>query len=175
MDKNSTFLQIIPMVLGVLVFLLGCQPAFAGQVLTADEVKALFSDKTVHSYHEKKRFDIVLYYGALKKVNKDKPKIKKVDKGEDENKVKSNTNENDKTKNEYIGELKGIRNERKSSGIWWVTTNGEICVKRVAINRCRIVIKEDGIYKKYKVTGKDENTLTETINLIEQGNSKNFN
>ena len=174
MDKNSALPQIITIVFGVLVFLLGGQPVFAGQVLNADEVKALFSDKTVHSYHEKKGFEIVLYYAALKNIDKDKPKIKKEDKDEDENKDKNNTNKNAKTKIEYIGELKGIRNERKSSGTWWVTTNGEICVKRVAINRCRIVIKEDGIYKKYKVTDGDENTLTETIKLIEEGNSKNF-
>ena len=174
MNKNSALLQIITMVSGILVFLLGGQPVFAGQVLNADEVKALFSDKTVHSYHEKKGFDIVLYYGALKKINKNEPKMKKEDKDEDKTKDKNNTNKNAKTDIEYIGELKGIRNERKSSGTWWVTTKGEICVKRVAINRCRIVIKEDGIYKKYRVTGGDENTLTETIKLIEEGNSKNF-
>ena len=80
MDKNSALPLIITMVLGVLVLLLGGQPVLAGQVLNADEVKALFSDKTVHSFHEKKRFDIVLYYGALKQINEDKPKIKKKDK-----------------------------------------------------------------------------------------------
>jgi hypothetical protein len=54
MDKNSALPQIITMVLGVLVFLLDGQPVFARQVLNSDEVKALFSDKTVYSYHEKK-------------------------------------------------------------------------------------------------------------------------
>lgn len=170
------------MILGVLLFLSGGQPVIAGQVLNADEVKALFSDKTVHSYHELKGFDIILYYGALKNINKPKPKTKKKDKDEDEdedegeNKDKNNTNKNAETKIEYkyIGKLKGIRNNKKSSGTWWVSKNGELCVKRVAIKRCRIVTKEDGIYKKYRVTGSDENTLTETINLIEEGNSKNF-
>lgn len=174
MHKNSAVLQIITMVLGVMVFFLGGRSVLAGQVLNADEVKALFSDKTVYSYHEKKGFDIVLYHGALQKINNDKPKNKKENKDGDENKDKNNTNQNAETENKYIGELKGIRNERKSSGTWWVTKNGEICVKRVAINRCRIVIKEDGIFKKYKVTSSGVNTLTETINLIEEGNSKNF-
>ena len=174
MDKNSAARQIITVVLGVLVFSLGGRPVFAGQVLNTDEVKALFSDKTVHSYHEKKNFDIVLYYGALKQAKKDEPKDKKKGKEEDKNKDKTNTDKNPKAKIENIGVLKGTRNGRESSGTWWVTDNGEICVKRVAISRCRIVIKDNGIYKKYKVTGKDENTLTETIKLIEEGNSKNF-
>jgi hypothetical protein len=177
MHKNSALPQIITKVLSILVLFLGGQPVFAGQILNAEEVKALFSDKTVYSYHERKRFDIVLYYGALKKINNDEPKENKEDKNKDENKAKNKTSKtanSDKSEIKYVGVLKGMRNKRKSSGTWWVSKNGEICVKRVVISRCRIVIKENGIFKKYKVSDRGENTLTETINLIEEGNSKNY-
>ena len=120
-----------------IVFCLLWIPAYAERKLNVFDVNALFSGKTIHSYHEQKKFDIILYFA---------PK----------------------------GTFRGIRNGKKSSGKWWVNDKGEICVKRVAISRCRVVIEHNGTYKKYKLKNEKDLILMETLTAIEDGNPKKF-
>lgn len=48
----------------VLLMLAVSFPVHAGKVLSADEVKALVSGKTVHAKHEKKGFNFSVYFNA---------------------------------------------------------------------------------------------------------------
>ena len=112
-------------------------PAIAKRSLGAVEVIALFTNKTVFSHHEQKRFDIVVFYDAS-------------------------------------GEFRGERNGKKSSGTWRVKENGEICTKRYVIERCRIVIEDNGVYKRFKVEEGKEPILMTTIKEIKSGNVNGY-
>lgn len=49
------------------------------------------------------------------------------------------------------GEIRQLRDGQKRNGTWRVTKNGRICLKFGAKEKCRILVKENGEYRKYVV------------------------
>lgn len=72
------------------------------------------------------------------------------------------------------GQVRGIRNDKKSSGKWRVKENGELCIKRVVKERCRFILNQNGLYEKYKVRQRDEPILIVTFKAFENGNVNGY-
>jgi hypothetical protein len=125
----------------MLVCLLAVAMAFSGpsaaeKTLTGDEVKALFSGKTVDYTHVTTGFEMSVYYA------------------ED-------------------GSMRGMRGENKTGGSWRVNDNGELCIEYGKGDRCRHIVEEDGVYRKYKENnGKKIHIVT--YHTFTDGNPHNY-
>jgi len=61
------------------------------------------------------------------------------------------------------GEVRQLRNGIKRTGHWRVTDSGRICLQMEDLpEKCRIIVKEKGVYKKYIVrkNGKHQHSIT---------------
>lgn len=95
------------------------------EALTAPELVALFSDKTVYSVTAVDRRESVSYYAPS-------------------------------------GDLRQRRHGITRSGRWRVTANHRICLQMEDLpEKCRIVVKEQGVYRKYivKKNGKHQHSV----------------
>ena len=93
--------------------------------LTADQLTALFSDKTVESITAVKERVSLSYYAS-------------------------------------DGKMRQTRNGQTRFGTWRVRADGRICLQMEQLReKCRIIVKKDGIYKKYIVrkSGRHQNTV----------------
>lgn len=102
----------------MLVCLLAVAMAFSGRAaaektLTGDEVKVLFSGKTVDYTHITTGSEMSVYYA------------------ED-------------------GSMRGRRGDKKTAGSWHVNDKGELCIEYGKGDRCRHIVEDGGVYRKYK-------------------------
>ena len=72
------------------------------------------------------------------------------------------------------GTMRGVQNRNKFTTNWEVNDQGEICVSYRDKMSCRIVVEDNGIYKKYKVDDKGKRTLLVVYKSFTQGNIHGF-
>lgn len=72
------------------------------------------------------------------------------------------------------GTMRGIQNGHTFETSWNVNEQGEICVSYRDKLSCRIVIEDNGIYKKYKVDDKGKRTLLVVYKSFTAGNIHGF-
>jgi len=69
------------------------------------------------------------------------------------------------------GEVRQMRNGVKRTGHWRVTEKGRICLQMEDLpEKCRIIVKEKGIYKKYIVRKNGEHQHSVTYQAFRNGN-----
>jgi hypothetical protein len=111
-------------------------PSAAEKALTGDEVKALFSGKTVDYTIVRQGFSVSAYYA------------------ED-------------------GSMRGLSRGKKMTGSWHVNDKNELCIEYGKGDRCRHIVEEDGVYRKYKE--KDgKRVLVVTYHTFTEGNPHNY-
>jgi hypothetical protein len=73
------------------------------------------------------------------------------------------------------GSLRGTREGQPMSKMHWSVNNkGELCIAYHQRNRCHPIMKQDGVYKKYKVRKDGETEILVTYRKFIQGNPNNF-
>ncbi len=73
------------------------------------------------------------------------------------------------------GSLRGTREGQPISKMQWsINDQGELCIAYHQRNRCRPILKQDGVYKKYKINKKGEMKLLVTYRRFIDGNPNNF-
>lgn len=115
----------------------GAQGAIAlpAGTLTAQEITALFSNKTVHSVTVVQGRRSVSYYAP-------------------------------------DGEIFQMRNGVKRTGHWRVTKDDRICLRMEDLpEKCRIIVAENGGYKKYIVKKNGMHQATVTYLSFQEGNN----
>ena len=71
------------------------------------------------------------------------------------------------------GSMRGMRGENKFGGSWHVSDKGELCIDYGKGERCRHIVEEDGVYKKYKEKdGKKIHVVT--YSTFTDGNPNNY-
>jgi hypothetical protein len=121
----------------LLAVVMACSgPAAAENTLTGDEVKALFSGKTVDYTHITTGSEMSVYYA------------------ED-------------------GSMRGRRGDKKTGGSWRVNDKGELCIEYGRGDRCRHIVEEGGVYRKYKEEN-GEQVLVVTYHSFTDGNPSNY-
>lgn len=71
------------------------------------------------------------------------------------------------------GSMRGRRGEKKTGGSWHVNDKGELCIEYGKGDRCRHIIEEDGVYRKYKdENGKQIHIVT--YHTFTDGNPHNY-
>lgn len=69
------------------------------------------------------------------------------------------------------GEVRQMRNGVKRTGTWRVTKNGRICLQMEDLpEKCRIIVKEKGTYKKYIVKKNGEHQHSVSYPAFRDGN-----
>ena len=72
------------------------------------------------------------------------------------------------------GTMRGIQNGHTFETGWKVNDQGEICVSYRDKMSCRIVVEDNGIYKKYQVDDKGKRILLVEYKSFTPGNSHGF-
>ncbi len=69
------------------------------------------------------------------------------------------------------GEVRQLQNGVKRTGRWRVTDNGRICLQMESLpEKCRIIVKEQGTYKKYIVKKNGEHQHSVSYPAFRDGN-----
>jgi hypothetical protein len=102
--------------------------------LNADQVSALFMNKTVTSVTVASGRESVSYY--------------------DPN-----------------GDVRQLRKGERRNGVWRITKNGRICLKFDAKEKCRIIVKEEGDYRKYVVKKSGQHRPVVDYKSFKSGNT----
>ena len=72
------------------------------------------------------------------------------------------------------GTMRGMQNGHKFTSKWAVGDNGEICVSYKDKMNCRVVMKQEGVYKKFKVNDKGEKIVLVIYQSFASGNVHNY-
>ncbi len=72
------------------------------------------------------------------------------------------------------GSLRGKRGDKKLNATWSVEEHGSLCISRHGQNRCRIIVENNGVYKKYKEKGDGSRVLVITYRKFIDGNPKKY-
>ena len=72
------------------------------------------------------------------------------------------------------GTLRGMQNGHKFTSRWAVNDRGEMCVSYKTKLSCRKVIKQDGVYKKIKITDTGEPIVLVVYHSFTPGNPDNY-
>jgi len=59
-------------------------------------------------------------------------------------------------------------------GSWDIKDNGELCVEFGGSRRCRVVVEEDGVYKKYKIRSDGSRKHVVTFEKFNDGDKNEF-
>lgn len=70
------------------------------------------------------------------------------------------------------GEIRQLRDGKKRNGTWRVTKNGRMCLKFGAKEKCRILVKENGKYRKYVVKNDGQHRLVVDYSSFKAGNPR---
>lgn len=71
------------------------------------------------------------------------------------------------------GSMRGMSRGKKMTGSWHVSDKGELCIDYGKGQRCRHIVEEDGVYKKYKdEDGKKIHVVT--YHTFTDGNPNNY-
>lgn len=71
------------------------------------------------------------------------------------------------------GSMRGVSRGKKMAGNWHVNDKGELCIEYGKGDRCRHVVEEDGVYRKYKEeNGKQIHIVT--YHTFTDGNPHNY-
>lgn len=110
----------------------------AAQTLDAEQVRQLFSDKTVEYSHAMLNFDFIIYHAP-------------------------------------DGSLRGTRNGEPMSEMQWsVNPDGKLCIAYDQHQRCHPIMRDEGVYKKYKTTANGETKILVTYRRFIDGNPNHF-
>ncbi len=72
------------------------------------------------------------------------------------------------------GSMRGMQNGHKFNSKWQINEQGEICVSYKDKMSCRIVMLQEGVYKKFKVTEKGEKVVLVVYESFAKGNIHNY-
>ena len=68
------------------------------------------------------------------------------------------------------GTMRGMQSGHKFTSKWQVSEKGEICVSYRDKMSCRVVMEQDGVYKKFKINEKGEKTVLVIYQSFTKGN-----
>ncbi|MCU7835750.1 MAG: hypothetical protein KZQ83_10945 [gamma proteobacterium symbiont of Taylorina sp.] len=72
------------------------------------------------------------------------------------------------------GTLRGMQAGHKFNSKWMVNESGEICVSYKERMSCRLVMEDNGQYKKYKINEQGEKVVLVIYQSFTAGNSYNY-
>lgn len=72
------------------------------------------------------------------------------------------------------GTMRGMQSGHKFTSKWAVSDKGEICVSYKDKMNCRVVMQQEGVYKKFKVNDKGEKVVLVIYQSFAEGNIHNF-
>lgn len=72
------------------------------------------------------------------------------------------------------GTMKGMQSGHKFTSKWQVNEKGEICVSYQDKMNCRVVMEDNGVYKKYKINEKGEKIILVIYQSFAPGNIHNY-
>ncbi len=72
------------------------------------------------------------------------------------------------------GTMRGMQNGHKFSSKWKVNDKGEICVSYRDKMSCRIVMEQNGVYKKFKINEQGQKIVLVVYQSFVQGNVHNY-
>lgn len=72
------------------------------------------------------------------------------------------------------GSMRGMQSGHKFTSNWAVSDKGEICVSYKDKMNCRVVMQQDGVYKKFKINEKGEKVVLVIYQSFAAGNIHNY-
>ncbi len=72
------------------------------------------------------------------------------------------------------GSMRGMQNGHKFTSKWAVSDKGEICVSYKDKMSCRVVMEQEGVYKKFKVNENGEKVILVIYQSFAVGNIHNY-
>ncbi len=72
------------------------------------------------------------------------------------------------------GTMRGMQSGHKFTSKWMVNDKGEICVSYKDKMSCRVVMEQNGVYKKFKINEQGEKTVLVVYQSFSQGNVHNY-
>lgn len=72
------------------------------------------------------------------------------------------------------GTMRGMQSDHKFTSKWTVSDKGEICVSYRDKMSCRMVMEDNGMYKKYKINEQGEKVVLVIYQSFTPGNIHNY-